>query len=230
MIQPVPTSSVLESGDRLTRDEFERRYAASAVHKAELIRGVVYVASPVRSDVHGSPHLILSMWAGLFVARTPGTDGACDATVRLTPDSEPQPDIMLCIEERHGGRAQLDSSGYLGGPPELVVEIAASSASYDLHDKKAAYADAAIQEYVVWRTLDRAIDCFHLRDGRYERAPAATDGIWRSEVLPGLWLDCEAAIERDRTGVLDTLEQGLATEAHREFVAQLRAAAANDHG
>ena len=169
------------------------------------------------------------MWAGLFVARTPGTDGACDATVRLTPDSEPQPDIMLCIEERHGGRAQLDSSGYLGGPPELVVEIAASSASYDLHDKKAAYADAAIQEYVVWRTLDRAIDCFHLRDGRYERAPAATDGIWRSEVLPGLWLDCEAAIERDRTGVLDTLEQGLATEAHREFVARLRATARDDH-
>lgn len=43
----------LENGDRLTRQEFELRYtAASDIRKAELIEGVVYVASPVRASRH----------------------------------------------------------------------------------------------------------------------------------------------------------------------------------
>jgi hypothetical protein len=49
----------LESGDRLTRAEFERRYKATPeTFKAELIEKVVYVASPVRV-FHGNPHFNL---------------------------------------------------------------------------------------------------------------------------------------------------------------------------
>jgi hypothetical protein len=47
----------LESGDRLPRDEFERRYRAMPnLKKAELIEGVVYVASPLRAEAHSKPH------------------------------------------------------------------------------------------------------------------------------------------------------------------------------
>ena len=47
----------LESGDRLTRAEFERRYEAMPeLKKAELIEGVVYVSSPVRFDRHSEQH------------------------------------------------------------------------------------------------------------------------------------------------------------------------------
>lgn len=62
-----PSIPPLESGDRLTRAEFERRYEAAPEHfKAELIEGVVYVASPVRI-FHGNPQFNLILgWA--FIA------------------------------------------------------------------------------------------------------------------------------------------------------------------
>jgi len=48
--------TILENGDRLNRDEFERRYIASNIKKAELIEGIVHVASPLRYTPHGKPH------------------------------------------------------------------------------------------------------------------------------------------------------------------------------
>ncbi len=63
----------LEPGDRLTRAEFERRYAAMPlVKKAELIEGVVYMPSPVRVQRHGHPHLHLGTWLGVYESGTPG--------------------------------------------------------------------------------------------------------------------------------------------------------------
>lgn len=55
----------LESGDRLTRIEFERRYAAMpSLKKVELIEGVVYLASPLRAKAHGKPHGAIIIWLG----------------------------------------------------------------------------------------------------------------------------------------------------------------------
>ncbi|MGA7932141.1 MAG: hypothetical protein WCA35_01040 [Kovacikia sp.] len=54
MISKLP---ILESDDRLIRSEFERRYTAMPhLKEAELIEGVVYVASPVRMRKHANPH------------------------------------------------------------------------------------------------------------------------------------------------------------------------------
>ena len=98
----------LESGDRLTRVEFERRYAARPdIRKAELIEGVVYVASPVRTKEHGQPHFWATTWLGLYAARTLGVLGATDATVKLDTDNEFQPDLYLAWDAEHGGRAAL---------------------------------------------------------------------------------------------------------------------------
>lgn len=86
----------LESGDRLTRTEFERRYAAMPrLKKAELIEGVVYVASPLRYRSHGQPHLFINTWLGTYCAATPGVGAADTPTVRLDADNEPQPDALL---------------------------------------------------------------------------------------------------------------------------------------
>lgn len=121
--QPRPP---LESGDRLTRPEFERRYAAAPhIKKAELIEGVVYVASPLRFVPHAEPHSRLVTWLGTYTAFTPGTQSGIEPTVRLDLDNEPQPDILLILNEAVGGRAKLTDDGYLEGTPELVVEIAA---------------------------------------------------------------------------------------------------------
>ncbi|MDR5639075.1 Uma2 family endonuclease, partial [Thermosynechococcus sp. PP42] len=141
----------LESGDRLTRDEFERRYAAMPqLKKAELIEGIVYVASPLRYRSHGQPHLFLITWLGTYCAATPGVEAADAPTIRLDADNEPQPDAILRLS--HGGRSRITADDYIEGAPELVVEIAASSAAYDLHDKLRVYRRNGVQEYLVWCT------------------------------------------------------------------------------
>jgi Uma2 family endonuclease len=130
----------LESGDRLTRHEFERRYAAMPhLKKAELIEGVIYVPAALRFRSHGQPQGDLITWLGVYRAFTPNIALGDNPTVRLDRENEPQPDAVLLIEERAGGQARLSDDDYVEGAPELVAEIAASSASIDLGDKKRAY-------------------------------------------------------------------------------------------
>jgi len=214
----------LENGDRLTRAEFERRYhAMPGLKKAELIEGVVYMPSPVRTDWHGRPDFDLVTWLGNYRVATPGVEGSGNATVRLDLDNEPQPDVALYIAPGYGGQARIEE-GYLTGAPEMAVEITASSVSYDLHAKLHVYRRNGVREYLVWRVLDRAIDWFVLREGQYERLPLDAAGVYRSEVFPGLWLDPAALLAGELSKVQDILRQGLATPEHGAFVAKLQAA------
>jgi len=209
----------LENGDRLTREEFERRYNAMPhVKKAELIRGIVHMPSPVRQRQHGSPHFRLINWLGYYAAFTPIVEGGDNSTLRLSDEDEPQPDAFLMIAPERGGRARLDADGYIVGSPELVAEVAASSVSIDLHDKLDAYAANGIQEYVVWRTQDKALDWFALDGGRYKRLDPDANGIFRSIVLPGLWLDSRALLAGDMQRVFQVVQDGLASPEHAKFV------------
>jgi len=210
----------LENGDRLTRDEFERRYEAMPhLKKAELIEGVVYVPSPVRYRHHGAPHAHLISWLGQYAAGTPGVDVSDNSTVRLDLDNEPQPDVLLLIAPACGGQARLSSDDYIEGSPELVAEVASSSVSYDLHAKLHVYRRNGVREYLVWRVLEQAIDWFVLRAGQYERLPVDTNGWLRSEVFPGLWLDPGALVQGDLATVLALVQQGLGSPEHATFVA-----------
>lgn len=218
----------LQAGDRLTRAEFERRYDATAwIRKAELVEGVVYVPSPVRDEQHGVQHFNLNTWLGFYSALSTGVVGGCESSLRLDLDNEPQPDNLLRILPSHGGRAKRSEDGYLEGGPELVGEVAASSVSYDLHDKLNVYRRNGVLEYIVWRVLDKQIDWFILRDGQYERLTTDADGIVRSSSLPGLWLDAAAMIRGDMATVMKVLQQGLESTEHAEFVAHLRQVAEN---
>lgn len=196
----------LESGDRLTRAEFERRYATrSDIKKAELVEGVVYVASPVRTEEHGTPHFQATTWLGVYVAQIPGIIPASDATIRLDNDNEFQPDLYLAWDAEHGGMASIDEDGYLAGAPELVVEIAASSASYDLGAKMNVYRRNGVREYVVWQILEERIDWFELSEGTYVPIAPDGDGIVESRVFPGLRLNVTAMLRGDLATVLAAL-------------------------
>ncbi len=216
----------LRAGDRLTRAEFERRYEAMPhVKKAELIEGVVYMPSPVSHMNHGGPHFNVIAWLGVYQSATPGAEGSDNPTVRLDLENEPQPDAFLRIRPEFGGQSR-DSGGYVGGAPELIAEVAASSVSYDLHDKLRAYQRNGVLEYVVWRVEDRAIDWFVLREDRYVPLPLNSAGHFQSEVFPGLWLDPAAMIRGDLAAVMAVLQQGLASPEHADFVRRLRPASA----
>ena len=190
----------LENGARMTRHEFERRYEASPPSlKAELIEGVVYLASPV-SIRHGDEHFDLITWMGVYRHKTPGVRGSDNATIRLDNDNEPQPDIHLRYVE--GGRTR-PSGIYIEGAPELVAEVALSSASIDMHDKLNAYRRNGVQEYIVWRVDDGALDWFSLEEGEYRRLEPDERGVIHSRVFPGLRLAVNALLAGDMAAVIE---------------------------
>ncbi|GAA6616609.1 Uma2 family endonuclease [Scytonema sp. NUACC26] len=210
----------LENGDKLTRHEFERRYhAVPNLKKAELIEGVVYVASPVRAKKHGKPHANIMGWLVAYEAATPGVETLDNTTVRLDADNEPQPDALLRIEQ--GGQSRITEDDYVEGAPELIVEIAASTASYDLSEKLKVYRRNQVQEYLVWRVYDRQFDWFRLQQGEYVQLEPNPDDIVCSQVFPGLWLAKSALLSGDLAKVLAVLQQGLSTLEHQSFVEQL---------
>ena len=225
---PTPTPILpLEAGDHLSRDEFERRYnAMPRLTKAELIGGVVYMPA-LRLVRHGEPNRLIAWWLGDYQLLSPGVRGAENATVRLSEEDEPQPDCQLFIDPSRGGQARISEDDYVEGAPELIVEIAASSASYDLHTKLDAYRRHGVREYVVWRVLDQEIDWFVLRNGQYDRITSGADGICRSEVFPGLWLDASALVANDLIRFREVARLGTASPEHAAFVARLNPPPAN---
>jgi Uma2 family endonuclease len=195
---------VLESGDHLTRAEFHRRYCQHPeIKKAELVEGVVYVASPVRV-IHGEPHGIVLFWLNGYRMTHPGLRVGDNVTVLLDGDNEVQPDACLGRAELAGPHVTEDD--YIEGAPQLVVEIAASSASYDLHEKLRAYRRNGVQEYLVWRVLDGAIDWFDLQEGAYVPVQPDAHGVIESRQFPGLRLDVAKMLSDDLAGVLAALE------------------------
>ena len=216
---PVPP---LNNGDRLTRAEFERIYSAHPeIKKAELIEGIVYVPSPARHREHGKPHFHSISWLGLYTASTPGLEGSDNATLRLDFENEPQPDALLFLPPEYGGTARVDEDGYLEGTPELILEVSASSASYDLNQKKRAYDRNGVPEYVVYLAYEQRVIWFVLRDGVYVEQQPDEDGVLRSERFPGLWLLPGALLAGNLSGVLETLQQGLDSQEHKTFCAAL---------
>ena len=222
MVLEIKKIPPLESGDRLSRPEFERRYQAmSKPQKAELIEGVAYMASPLRFESHAEPHSNLIIWLGNYRIATPGVRLGIEPTIRLDLENEPQPDGVLFLDESVGGKSRLTEDDYIEGSPELIAEIAASSAGYDLHDKKRAYRRNGIQEYIVWQIFEEQLDWFRVSEGEYVPLVPNEAGIIRSQVFPGLWLDVPALLSGDMLKVLSALQEGLKSAEYADFVRQL---------
>jgi len=215
-----PSDGLLEQGDRLSRDEFERRYEQMPnLKKAELIEGIVYMPSPARARKHGIPHTHLATWLGTYTADTPGVECADNSTVRLDLDNEPQPDLILFKLPPKGKQVRISEDDYIEGAPELVVEIVGSSKAYDLHQKKDAYRRNGVLEYLAWITTEKHLVWWQLQSGQYEEIPHDQHVLLKSRAFPGLWLDTAALLRGDLKAVLSTLRQGLDSSEHAAFIA-----------
>jgi Uma2 family endonuclease len=192
------------------------------IKKAELIEGGVYVLSPVSASHSQSPADVMG-WLAAYRAATPGIGLYDNATVRLDPDNEVQPAAVLRLEPAVGGHSKISDDNYVKGPPELIVEIAASSAAVDLHDKLKVYRRNGVQEYLVWPVYDERVDWYRLDAERGEYVPLTPEvtGVICSQVFPGLRLAAEALLDGDLAGVLAELQKGLATPEHAAFVERL---------
>jgi Uma2 family endonuclease len=222
---PLPASIIppLTNGDKLTRYEFERRYnAVSKPKKAELIEGIVYIMpAALRFRSHGQPHGRILTWLGNYEAITPGVALGVEPTVRLDLDNEPQPDAVLIIIPEAGGQTRISEDDYIEGPPELVVEIAASSVAIDLHGKKQAYRRNGVREYIVWQVLDQELSWFSLEQGEYLELLPNEEGILKSRVFPGLWLAVNELLTGNMQVVLNVLQAGLQSVEHADFTHKL---------
>jgi Uma2 family endonuclease len=219
----LPDIPPLHNGDRLKQPEFHRRYEAMPEGvKAELIGGVVYMSSPV-GDGHAEPHLDLAGVFAVYKAGTPGVRGGDNATVILGEESEPQPDLHLRLEPQCGGRVRRNAKGILVGPPELVIEVAHTSEAIDLNTKRNDYRLSGVPEYLVLCVREQELRAFDLKSGR-ER-PVGADGVYRSKMFPGLWIDAGAVLSGDTAKLLAVLQLGIATPEHAAFVEKLRSRA-----
>lgn len=214
----------LENGDQLSRHEFERRYTASPhLKKAELIEGVVHLASPVRIT-HGRTHACMMAWITDYWMATPGLDIGDNVTVRLDLDNEPQPDIVLRIESQLGGNSRITKDQYIEGAPELIVEIAGSTASYDLNTKLKVYRRSGVQEYIVWTVYENQIVWFSLENGEYIPLQLDSEGIIYSRVFPGLNLAVAPMLRGALLEVIQVLQLGINSPEHQAFLEQLNTA------
>jgi len=213
------TVEPLAAGDNLSRDEFLRRwYAEPSIKRAELIGGIVYMPSPVAGD-HGDTEFNVAAWLGLYAMATPGTQGSNNATVLMLADA-PQPDVHLRLLPEAGGRCRLDGT-LLRGAPELAAEVSRTSAAYDLHQKLELYQEAGVREYVAVLLFEQEIRWYRLGDDGVYHVHTPENGIWRSQVFPGLWLDGRALLEGKMQRVAATLQEGLASPEHGAFLAEL---------
>jgi Uma2 family endonuclease len=211
----------LEQGDRLSRTEFERRYERMpGVKKAELIEGTVYMPSPLHARSHAKPHIQLATWLGTYAAETPVVECFDNSTVRLDLDNEPQPDLVLIKLPEKGGQARISEDDYIEGAPELAVEIAGSSRAYDLHQKKDAYRRNGVREYLAWITGEKRLLWWELREEEYQEIAPSSDGLLKSGIFPGLWLDTAALLNGDMKGVLAALRRGIDSSEHGVFRAK----------
>jgi Uma2 family endonuclease len=216
----------LENGDRLTKQEFLLRWAASPeIKHAELLEGIVYVnAAAIRARSHGLPHYLMASWLGAYRRATPSVLVILPSTIELSEQDLPEPDVMMIIDHPAYGATSFDEDDWLYGPAELVVEISASTASKDLNLKRRVYEKAGVKEYIVWRTIETGLDWFVLSEsGTYEKMSVdSADGFYKSQVYPGLWLDPEVLFSQNETLLIERLQEGIKTPEHASFVSKLK--------
>ena len=209
----------LVAGERLTRDEFLRRWEQLPhIKHAELIRGIVYMPSPL-SFVHGRNDLSAAHWLSHYSVKTPGTQAGLNTTWLMLEDS-PQPDVYLRIADGYGGQSKLKGK-YPEGAPELIVETCVSRTAYDLGPKLDLYREAGVQEYITVLLEESKVQWRRLASGVYVMLNPSSDGIVRSTVFPGLWLDPAALLAGDGQRMLEVVDAGIAMEEHAEFVTRL---------
>ncbi len=207
-----PEIPVLENGDHLTQKEFERRYDAMPhLKKAELIEGRVYMPSPAKMS-HSGSHANIITWLGVYQAATPEVGLYDNGTVRMDEGNEPQPDASLRIESVEDGTSWASEDSYMEGSPELIVEVAGSSASYDLHEKLRVYQRNGVREYLVWQLYENRLDWFELREGKYVKFQADAEGILRSRVFPGLHLVVDALLAGDLVRSVGSITERLTNQ------------------
>lgn len=208
----------LRDGDRLTADEFHRRYEAMPhIINANLINGVVYVTPHFRC-AHGEANATLCGLFGSYTRRLHGIQELINITWRVDAHNEPQPNFVARYTSRRNGNSRYDSDGFLTGVPEFVGEIADDdTVELDAGPKRELYQRIGVREYFLWRVREKRIDWWGLVDGIYQPVPTDHAGVAHSRVFPGFRVNIPVLLRDDARQVADTIDTGLASPEYQAF-------------
>jgi len=179
-----PAAHSLDS-DWFTVDEFHARIADG--QKADLIDGVIYVASPDtrRNDLRGNFLLtVLTMYCDLKdLGETTGNRYA----YRLSEHRAPEPDLAF-VSAARVSQVITDREGI--GPPDVAVEIVSrDSRQRDYQEKLELYRSSGVREYWIVDPIQMRCEFYRLEKGAYQLVPLEENRIFRSQAVPGCWLD-----------------------------------------
>ncbi len=178
--------------------------------KADLIDGVIYMASPDNTDANDLFVWLISLIHGYVESKQLGQVFGSRVACRLDDGNGPEPDILF-IRNEHTDRIHR---GGVEGPPDLAIEIVSpESVERDYEKKRKQYQRASIPEYWIIDEEERTVLLLRLNARRRYREVRARRGMLHSDVLSGFWLDPTWLWQKPRPIAVAILQQLLAAQS-----------------
>jgi len=168
---------------RFTFEEFCRLVPDG--QKADLIGGMIYMASPDNLDAGDLTALLLAVMRIYTERHRLGKVYVLRIAFRLSEFESPEPDIAFVSKKR----LHLVRRGYVAGPPDAAMEIVSpESAERDYVLKRHQYREAGVPEYWIIDEENHLITLLRLdARGRYRKV-RPRHGKYESQVMPGFFL------------------------------------------
>jgi Uma2 family endonuclease len=153
--------------------------------KADLIDGVIYMASPENTDAN-KLFGWLFMVTGMFMeARDLGEIFGSRVALRLNDRNGPEPDIAVVLNDR----LHLVQRGHIDGPCDLAMELVSpESVERDYVDKRELYQSVGVREYWIVDEDEEKVTLLRLDPKGKYREVRPRKGELHSTVLTGFWL------------------------------------------
>ena len=173
--------------------------------KADLIDGVIYMASPDSRRANDVTNFVNMLIYWYNVRKKLGGQVFVNRfAFRLSDHDAPEPDVAFVAKDR----LTLVEEGGMRGAPDIAVEVACKeSRKRDFETKRSLYEESGVREYWLIDYLAKRVEFLRLRDGRFFEVPLEEGCIFRSEVLPGFWLDANWLLAKPLPDPADCIDQ-----------------------
>jgi len=176
--------------------------------KADLLDGVIYLASPENAD-HNDLLRWLTVVLDLFIEeRKLGRLTINKVAYRLSDRTAPEPDLAFVA----ANRIDRIKPGYVDGPPDLAVEIVSpDSVDRDYEEKRRRYEASGVLEYWIIDPLESTAT-FLVREGDAFVEQIAREHLYHSRVLEGFELDTRWLFQRPLPATMPIVRRLLGEE------------------
>ncbi|MBI1833197.1 MAG: Uma2 family endonuclease [Planctomycetes bacterium] len=168
----------------VTFDEFSSLVKEG--QKADLIDGVIYMASPDNTEAYRLNQWLLRLFDDFAFERDLGELFGFRIAFRLDETNSPEPDVAFVRK----ARLRLVKRGFIDGCPDAAFEIVSpESIDRDYKKKRRQYEKHGVGEYWIIDPLDETVTLLRLDSKGKYREVRPKNGVYHSEIIDGFWLD-----------------------------------------